>query len=133
MRRASVVVLCAVGLFSVAVPAQAGAWGVHLDAPTHHPHAGKRWKFKVTAHRGSGKPLHASAYYKFLYNGQVVATRYPSPHGGHRHKPWHFYGHYRDFNRWPKRAIGYKITFRVVVHVKHHGRKHVDYRIRVRR
>jgi hypothetical protein len=134
-RRGLVVAFAVVVLLMVAVPAEAGAWAVHLKAPTHHPHAGKRWRFKVTARKRSGKPLHASARYKYLYNGQVVATRYPAPHAdgrGHRHKPWHFYGHYKDVTRWPKRAIGYKITFRVVVKAKHRGRKHTDYRIRVR-
>jgi hypothetical protein len=132
-RRGLIATLGVVALLILAVPAQTEAWVVHLKAPTHRPHAGKKWHFKVSARKRSGKALHASALYKYLYNGQVVATRYPAPHGGHRHKPWRFYGHYKDVTRWPRRAVGYRITFRVVVHAKHHGRKHVDYRIRVRR
>jgi hypothetical protein len=131
-RRGIVVTVSVVALLMLAVPGQAEAWTAHLKAPTHHPHAGKRWRFKVTAHKGSGKPLHASAYYKYLYHGQVVATRYPAPNGGHRHKPWHFYGHYWDVTRWPKRAIGYRLTFRVIVHARHRGKKHVDYWVRVK-
>jgi hypothetical protein len=116
--------------------ASAQAFAAKLKAPTHHPKAGKPWVIHVSARRGNGRPVHASSYYQFVFNGQVVATRYPSPnnpHRGHRHKPWKFRGSYRDLIVWPKRSIGQPLVFRVVVHERHGGTKRLNYRVTVRR
>jgi len=129
-RRVLAVVLCAAALLIAVAPAQAGAWVLHLKAPGHHPHAGEKWPIKVSARTSSGKPLHATALYKFLYQGQVVATR--SPYGRHSHKPYPFFGHFRDVIRWPKRSVGIPLTFRVVVDPKRHAPKHRDYDVVVR-
>jgi hypothetical protein len=122
--------LCAAFLLIPTAPAQAGSFVLHLKAPGHHPRAGHKWPVKVSARKRSGRPLHAHAVYKFLYHGQVVATR--SPYGKHSRKPYPFFGHFRDVVRWPKRSVGIPLTFRVVVKAKHHGKKHRDYRVRVR-
>ena len=137
VRRAPVVALCAALLLITALPAQAEAFRAHLRAPNHHPHVNKPWRIKVTARSRSGRAIHAKASYKFLYHGQVVATRYPSPHNrgcpnrGERHRPWRFKGSYRDTICWPKRSVGIRLKFRVVVKAHHH-KKHLDYRVRVR-
>ena len=129
-RRLALSAVCLVTLLAVAAPAQ--AFVVHLKAPNHHPTAGKRWPIKVTARTGSGTPLHAKASYKFLFQGQVVATRYPSPHGPTTHHPYKFFGHFRDASvTWPKRSVGIRLTFRVIVKAKGHGKEHADFRVKV--
>lgn len=134
MRRRTVLPALAAGALLVpTAPAAAASFRAHLKAPGHHPHAGRKWRIKVTVHSRSGRPLRASAYYQFLYAGQVVSTQYPSPHAPPRHTPYHFKGHYRDPIRWPKRSVGYPLTFRVVVKAGHRGTKHLDYKVRVRR
>lgn len=134
-RRVLAVVLCATFLLAGVAPAE--AFVAHLRAPTHHPKAGKAWRIKVTARTRSGRAIHAKASYKFIYNGQVVATRYPSPHNkrcpnrGERQKPWGFRGSYRDTVCWPRRSVGVRLKFRVVVKAQHH-KKHLDYKVRVK-
>ena len=59
--------------------AQAAPCVAKLRAPGHHPKANRLWPITVTCLTTSGKPVRATATYKFVYNGQVVATRYPSP------------------------------------------------------
>lgn len=125
--------LCGAALLIPAGAAQAGDFVANLHAPTHHPHAKDKWRIKVGAHTRSGRPLKAKASYKFIYQGQVVATRYPSPHRPKRNKPWPFKGSYTDPVHWPKRAVGYKLTFRVVVETKNHGTENLDYKVRVKR
>ena len=121
------VVLCAAALLVPAATAQAG-FSLHLRAPGHHPKAGEKWPIRVSAKK-RGNPIHAKAVYKFLYQGQVVATRSPYPHS---RRPYPFFGHFRDVVRWPKRAVGIPLKFRVVVKSHRYGKEHVDYRVRVR-
>jgi hypothetical protein len=115
-----------------------------LKAPTHNPKADRFWPITVTARTRSGKALRATATYQFLFNGQVVATRYPSPKadpkaacsktGTCRHSPYAFRGRFRDPTvTWPARSAGTALTFRVVVKVKGMGTKNLDYAVRVRR
>ena len=83
---------------------------VHLGAPGHHPKVGEPWRIKVSAQTRSGRDIHAAALYKFLYNGQVVSTQYPSPHSGpkgpERHRPYRFFGSFIDRLYFPERAVG---------------------------
>jgi hypothetical protein len=124
------------GMLFAASSAQ--AFTASLQAPTHHPQAGKHWPIKVGAHQ-HGKAIHASAFYQFLFSGNVVQSCTPIPNkpggkkcnDGKSAKPWHFNGSFRDVVVWPKRAIGYPLTFRVVIHARHGGTKHVDYPVRV--
>ena len=135
LRRTIVVALSAALLLTAAASAE--AFVSHLRAPTHHPKVNKPWRIKVTARTRSGRALHAKATYKFLFHGNVVRTRYPSPHNrgcpnrGERHKPWRFKGSYKDTICWPRRSVGIPLKFRVLVKV-HHKKKHVDYRVRVK-
>jgi hypothetical protein len=134
------------GAFLVpAAPAAAAACPVaHLSAPTHHPKAGARWPITVTCRTRSGKGIRATATYQFIFNGQVVATRYPSPKadpnskcskaGTCRHSPYPFTGRMRDSTfTWPRRAVGIPLKLRVVVRVRGKGSVNLDYAVKVRR
>jgi hypothetical protein len=140
------IVLPGVVVLALAIPvstADAASFVARLKAPGHHPTVGKRWPITVSARTRSGRPLRATAYYQFLYGGQVVSTQYPSPHsrpgqcpGGDscRHSPYPFRGRYRDRTIvWPARAVGYRLVFRVVVHARGRGTKKLNYWVRVRR
>jgi hypothetical protein len=114
-----------------------------LKAPGHHPKADKLWPIVVTCRTPSGKPVRATATYQFLYQGQVVATRYPSPkadpkskcskEGTCRKSPYPFNGRLRDATfTWPRRAvIGDTLTLRVIVKVKGKGSVNLDYDVTV--
>lgn len=118
------------------MPAAAPAAGfvVGLSVPTHHPHANTNWWITVSARTRSGRALRATAFYQFLFQGQVVSTQYPSPRGGPaRHSPWAFAGSFRDAVVWPRRSVGIPLTFRVVVRVRGLGQEHADVRVRARR
>jgi hypothetical protein len=126
--------ILAAALLAPASPASAASFVATLKAPTHHPKAGKHWTITVSARTRSGHKLHATAVYKFLYQGQVVSTQYPSPHHpGARHSPYRFYGSYRDPIPWPARAVGQPLVFRVVVSVRGRGTRTLNYAVRVRR
>src|SRR5579871_5540792 len=58
--------------------------------PTHTPKVNVKVPLSVTATL-SGKPARASAFYEFLFAGQVVTTRYVN---NNRH--FMFTGHYSD-------------------------------------
>jgi hypothetical protein len=131
-------------LLATASTAQAAPFAATLKAPTHSPKAGKLWPITVTARTSSGKALRATATYQFVFNGSVVATRYPSPKadpnskcskaGTCRKTPYPFRGRLRDGTfTWPARAVGIDLTFRVVVVVKGKGRVNLDYKVRVHR
>jgi hypothetical protein len=124
--------------------AQAAPFVAKLKAPNHNPKAERFWPITVTARTSSGKALRATATYQFVFNGSVVATRYPSPkadpkskcarEGTCRKTPYPFRGRLHDGTfTWPARAIGIDLTFRVVVVVKGKGRVNLDYAVRVHR
>jgi hypothetical protein len=135
----------AVALLAPAAPAAAAPCPVaHLSAPTHHPKAGALWPITVTCRTRSGKGIRATATYQFVYNGQVVATRYPSPKanpksacskaGTCRHSPYPFTGRFRDGTfTWPRRAVGIPLKLRVVIRVRGKGSMNLDYAVKVRR
>jgi hypothetical protein len=133
--RRLIVLLLIAALAGLAVPSAAGAasFDAHLKAPGHHPKAGKKWPIKVTVRGKRGNPIRAKAFYQYLFNGQIVATRYPSPHHPTTDHPLKFKGSYRDPIIWPKASIGYKLTFRVVVKAKGRGTVKLNYKVRVRR
>ena len=132
-RRLLASTLCAAGLLFAAAPSQAAAWVLHVNFPSSQPKAGESWPIKVTARRHSdGSPIHAAALYVFLFHGNKVATAYPSPNlppcgGRERHKPYHFYGSFRDKLCFPKRSVGIPLTLRVVVRAGPLGTKHRDH------
>jgi hypothetical protein len=142
--RLTVMLIALAAMLVPAASAQAAPFVAKLKAPSHSPKANTFWPITVTARTSSGRALRATATYQFVYNGQVVATRYPSPNanpksacskaGTCRHTPWPFRGTLRDRTfTWPARAVGIPLTFRVVVNVKGMGRVNVNYSVRVRR
>jgi hypothetical protein len=142
--RLTAALVAALATLALAAPASAAPFVATLKAPTHRPKAEALWPITVTARTSSGRALRARATYQFVYNGQVVATRYPSPRadprskcskaGTCRHSPYPFRGRLRDGTfTWPKRAVGIALTFRVVVTVKGKGRVNLDYSVRVHR
>jgi hypothetical protein len=137
-------VAAAVILIPTSAPAASAPCVAHLSAPTHHPKAGKLWPITVTCRTRSGKAVRATATYQFVYNGQVVATRYPSPNanpnsacskaGTCRHSPYPFRGRLHDGTfSWPRRAVGFPLTLRVVVRVAGKGAVNLNYAVKVHR
>ncbi len=114
----------------VAAPAVAGPpraratarFVARLYAPTHHPRANHRWRIRITARTRGGRALHAEVRYQFLFHGQVVS----------RQSHYRFRGTFRDTIVWPRKSIGYPLTFRAVVTTRL-GRRNLDYAVRVRR
>jgi hypothetical protein len=143
LKRTLVAGIVAIALLVPASVADAASFVARLKAPGHHPKAGQRWAIKVSARTRSGKPVRAKAYYQFVSGGQVVSTQYPSPRSrpgrcpgaaGCRHSPYPFRGSYRDPTIvWPRRAVGFRLTFRVVVKTNNRGTRKVSYWVRVRR
>ena len=114
-----------------------------LKASGHYPMAGRPWPITVTCRTPAGKPVRATATYQFVFQGQVVATRYPSPNadprsacsrnGNCRNSPYPFSGRMYDATFiWPRRAVGIPLTLRVVVRVPGRGSVNLNYRVRVR-
>jgi hypothetical protein len=145
MRTRLLVPLLAAGaLLVLAASASAAPFVAHFSAPNHNPKAGKLWPVTVTAKSKSGKSLHATALYEFLFAGQVVCKEGPDPGhpqkstkcaGGRRgSKPWPFVGvmHDRTFI-WPARAAVGTLTLRTVVTVKGLGSVNLDWRVTVQR
>lgn len=145
LKRLRPALLTVLGIATLSATAPASAAGpCKLSAPTHHPKAGKRWPVTVTCRTASGRGLRATATYQFVYNGQVVATRYPSPNanpssacskaGTCRKSPYPFTGRMYDGTfTWPRRAVGFGLTFRVVVRVRGRGTYNLDYAVKVHR
>jgi hypothetical protein len=115
-----------------------------VRASGHHPKAGRPWPITVTCRTPGGAPVRATATYQFVFQGQVVATRYPSPKadprsacsraGTCRNAPWPFRGRMYDPTfEWPRRAVGIPLTLRVVVRVPGRGSVNLDYAVRARR
>jgi len=149
MRSRLLITLLACSVLVPAADASAAGFKVTLRAPNHSPKAckyfpgknasrcaSKIWRLTVTARTSSGKALHASAYYQFLYNGQKVSTQYPSPRSPYSntaHTPWPFTGQFTDRIIWPERSVGFPLTLRVVVSVRGMGTEHADWTVKVRR
>jgi hypothetical protein len=143
MRTRLLVSLLAVGALLVgAASASAAPFVAHFHAPNHAPKAGKKWPVTVTAMSKSGKKLHATALYEFMFSGQVVCKVGPDPghpsksdqcgKGGRGSKPWPFVGRMYDPTFiWPRRAINTPLTLRTVVTVKGLGTVNLDWRVTV--
>jgi hypothetical protein len=110
---------CLLATFVVATPAVAassvvkassGPLTATLSPPPHSPKVGSKPPITVTATLG-GKPAKATAFYEFLFAGQVVSTQYVR---GNKH--FAFNGHFSDtLGPFPASAAGQPLTFRVVV------------------
>ena len=76
---------------------------------SHKPTVNKKWPLAVTATL-AGKPAHASAVYEYLFDGAVVATRYPNSN-----KHFTFTGHFSDDLVFTSPSAGEPLTLRVVI------------------
>jgi hypothetical protein len=145
MRTRLLVPLAVAGaLLMAAASASAAPFVAHFSAPNHNPKAGTKWPVTVTARSKSGKKLHATALYEFMYSGQVVCKVGPDPghpsksdqcgKGGRGSKPWPFFGRMYDPTFiWPARAAIGALTLRTVVSVKGLGTVNLDWRVTVHR
>jgi hypothetical protein len=120
---------------ALAVPAVAApTFKATLKTPKTQPKVGKLWDITVTAKSNAGRPLRASAYYQFVFNGQVVSTQYPAPGTkgvGIRYSPLKFTGQFSDQLLFPARSAGIPLTLRVVVTSTGHGTVKLNHNIRV--
>jgi len=97
---------------------RSGPLTASFTAGTHTPDCKQKWPVTVAA-TWNGHPAHASAYYQFLYQGQVVGTQYPfsstskNPHN----RVWNFYKSFYDntFGPFGANAVGQPLTVRAVV------------------
>jgi hypothetical protein len=85
-----------------------------------HPNCKQIWPVTITA-RWHGKPTNATAYYQFLYSGQLVATVQvfsATRKNPHNHL-WHFYGSVYDntFGPFGALSVGWRLDVRAVVQV----------------
>jgi hypothetical protein len=98
-------------VLAVSAPASASAapFTAHLKAPNHTPTAGKKWPITVTATRGHTK-LSGSVRYQFLFDGTVESNQ-----PGHSFKR----GVFHDTLLFPKEAVGYPLTLRVIVKTRY--------------
>jgi len=135
MRRRTLTALATLALVAAAAPAEAAQFRAKLDTPKSQPKANKGWKITVHARSKAGKAIRATAYYQFLFQGQVVSTQYPSPGKppGTAKKPYRFKGSYSDKLLFPPRATGIPLKLRVVVQVKGKGTVKLDKAVKVRR
>jgi hypothetical protein len=89
-----------------------------FSAGTHYPNCKQKWPVTVTA-RYNGRPAHATAFYQFLYGGQVVSTQYPfsGTSRNPQNRIWSFYGSFTDngFGPFGALAVGHPLTVRAVV------------------
>ncbi len=95
-----------------------------LRAPGHHPRVGN-WRITIILTKG-GRPIPGHVSYEYLFQGQLVSTQQV---GGHSPD---FVGVFHDTLTWPSTAVGYPLTFRVVIRTPY-GVKNVDYDVMVRR
>jgi hypothetical protein len=94
-----------------------------LRAPGHEPKAGGHWPIAVTL-SWQGRPARGHVSYQFLLGGQVVSRQQV---GGESPD---FTGTFHDDILWPASAVGFPLTFRVVV-TSPHGTRRLDYPVRV--
>jgi hypothetical protein len=110
---------------TTAAPATASALVARLQAPGHRPKAGGHWPITVTL-TWQGRPARGHISYAFLLGGQVVSRQQV---GG---EPATFTGTFHDDIRWPSSAVGYPLTFRVIV-TSPYGTRKLDYPVQVSR
>ena len=116
----AVAALAFTGVASASITARSssGPLTASFTAPTHTPNCKQKWPVTVAA-TWSGHPAHASAYYQFVFQGQVVSTQYPygntskNPHG----HVWSFYKSFYDntFGPFGSNAVGQTLVVRAVV------------------
>jgi hypothetical protein len=105
------------------VTASAGGLHAVLRAQNHSPKVGKVWHYTVHATDASGHPLAGTVETQFVFGGQVVGRETPPTH------PLK-HGRFVDKLTFPARAVGFPLTFRVVVHT-HLGTVMLDWPVKV--
>ena len=96
-----------------------GPLSATFSVPTHYPNCKQKWPVTVTA-RWNGHSAHASAFYRFLYNGTPVGGRqYPfggTPRNPHYHVYVFYSGFYDNtFGPFGALAVGHKIVVQAVI------------------
>jgi hypothetical protein len=126
--------LAAVGVASASTSSYSdGPLTATFTAGTHYPNCKQKWPVTVSV-RYHGKPAHATAFYQFLLDGQVVGTQYPfsaTPRNRYD-RIWHFYGSFTDdtFGPFGALAVGHPLTVRAVVRVSRYT-AYPSYRVHV--
>jgi hypothetical protein len=100
------------------ITARSGPLTATFGASTHTPNCKQKWPVTITA-KLHGKLAHATAFYQFLFAGQVVSTQYPfgaTKKNPHNHL-WSFYGSFVDntFGPFGAASVGQPLTIRAVV------------------
>ena len=80
-----------------------------LTAPNHTPTAGKNWPYSVYVTDASGKPLSGTVSAQFGFGGRIVGRASPAV-APLKNGRWH------DLLQFPSAAVGFPLTFQVVVH-----------------
>jgi hypothetical protein len=111
---ASVLTATGADASSPLVKGSSGPLSATLLPSTHNPKVNVKWPITVTATL-SGKPAHATAFYEFLFGGNVVSTQYVS-----NNKHFSFTGHYSDKLLFPPDSVGEPLTLRVVIRAAGH-------------
>jgi hypothetical protein len=79
-----------------------------LVGQNHHPTAGKRWYYTVTARDAKGRALSGRVETEFTFQGAVVGHETPPTHQLKQ-------GRLYDWVKFPARAVGEPLAIRVVV------------------
>ena len=97
----------------LALALAAGSLHVGLATTTAKPKAGARWPYTVTA-TVDGKPAKATVTAQIVDPlGTVHAVQFGASTKNVTRIP--FTGTFKDWVIWPKEAVGYPLTFRVIV------------------
>jgi hypothetical protein len=105
------------------VTRSSGGLRATLRAPNHTPKVGMLWHYSVLASDSNGKPVAGTVETQFAFGGQVVGRESPPSH------PL-THGRLSDKVTFPARAVGFPLTFRVVVHT-HLGSITLDWPVKV--
>jgi len=93
------------------VSASAGGLRASLHGENHAPKVGKLWHYTVRASDASGHSVAGTVDSEFAFGGQVVGREVPPTHRLRN-------GRLNDNLTFPARAVGFPLTFRVVVHTQ---------------
>lgn len=121
MKTSVLAVMVAGFLLALSAPALAAPFTARLSAPNHTPIATKKWPITITVTRGHTK-LSGSVKYQFLFQGQLESTQPGKSFKG---------GVYHDSLTFPKEAVGFPLTLRIVVKTSY-GTVDIDWSVKVR-
>jgi hypothetical protein len=96
-----------------------------LHGDNHAPTATKLWHYAVLATDAGDHPLSGTVDTEFAFGGQIVGREAPPTHGLSN-------GRLDDSVTFPLQALGFPLTFRVVVHTRL-GSVTLDWPVKVHR